>query len=256
MANKRVDIITIFPDLIQSMLKQGVLFQGQKNKILEINCHNPREFATDKHRSVDGRPFGGGEGMVMKCEPLEKTYENIPKVEKKRFIYLSPQGQTLNAKKAQELSHYDQLIFLCGRYEGVDERFLALYVDEEISIGDYVLSGGELACAVVIDTVSRFYDGLLGNKDSSDKDTFQGERLKYSQYTRPANFKGLEVPAVLTSGDHKAVEEFRKHVSILRTHFKRPDLPQAPQDLDKAMEFYKKLSSKERKTLGLPEQAW
>jgi tRNA (guanine37-N1)-methyltransferase len=261
---KRIDILTLFPEMFDSIFSYGVLSQGIKNKILEVHCHNPRNFAQDRHRTVDDRPYGGGEGMVLMAEPLAKAYKSIPRSSNSRFVYLSPQGKKLSSKKAEELSAYDQLIFLCGRYEGVDERFLSLYVDEELSIGDYVLSGGELACAVVLDGVSRFYEGLLGNQGSAQKDTFQELLLKYPQFTRPPVFEGLSVPEVLMSGNHKLIDDFRKKLSILRTHFKRSDLmflrsQEAAEnkgnfvELDKALKLYETLSSEERKTLGLPD---
>jgi tRNA (guanine37-N1)-methyltransferase len=252
---KRIDIITLFPEMLQSIFTYGVVSQGVKNNILEFFYHNPRDMSLDKHRTVDDRPYGGGEGMVLMAEPLLKTYNAIPKKEKIRFIYLSPQGETLTAEKSKKLAEYDQLIFLCGRYEGVDERFLSLYVDEELSVGDYVLSGGELPCATAVDSISRFYEGLLGNKGSFENDTFQNNLIKYPQYTRPPEFEGLKVPEVLMSGNHKLIEGFRKSVSILRTHFKRPDMLSSSEDLKSALELYKKLNPEERKTLGLPENS-
>ena len=260
---KRIDVITLFPEMLQNFFSYGVLSQGIKNNILEVHYHNPRDKTEDRHKTVDDRPYGGGEGMVLMAEPLTKTYEAIPRNNNSRFIYLSPQGKKLTSKKAQELAQYDQLIFLCGRYEGVDERFLSLNVDEELSIGDYVLSGGEIPCAVVVDTISRFYEGLLGNKNSSDNDTFEGHLLKYPQYTRPQEFNGLKVPDILMSGNHKLIEDFRKKVSILKTHFRRPDLmflrsedskvgKKVLNELDSALELYSKLDPNERKTLGLP----
>jgi tRNA (guanine37-N1)-methyltransferase len=263
-AMKRIDIITLFPEMLQSIFSYGVLSQGLKNNILEIHCHNPREMSTDKHRTVDDRPYGGGEGMVLMAEPLSKTFKNIPKENNSRFIYLSPQGRKLDSQKSQELAAYDQLIFLCGRYEGVDERFVSLYVDEELSIGDFVVSGGELPCAIAIDSISRFYEGLLGNKGSFENDTFQEMLVKYPQFTRPPEFEGLKVPEVLMSGNHKLIEGFRKNLSVLRTHFKRPDImflrsedpkysASTLKELDSALELYEKLSPEERKTLGLPD---
>jgi tRNA (guanine37-N1)-methyltransferase len=252
---KRIDVITLFPEMLQTIFSFGVVSQGVKNDVLEFFYHNPRDMSLDKHRTVDDRPYGGGEGMVLMPEPLSKTYKNIPKSGKTRFIYLSPQGKALTSEKSKELAEYDQLIFLCGRYEGVDERFISLYVDEELSVGDYVLSGGELPCATVIDSVSRFYEGLLGNKGSSENDTFQNSLIKYPQYTRPPEFEGLKVPEVLLSGNHKLIEGFRRKISILRTHFKRPDILPRSEDLDSALELYKKLTSEEKKTLGLPENS-
>lgn len=264
MMKKRIDIITLFPEMLQSIFSYGVLSQGVKNNILEFHYHNPRDMSTDKHRTVDDRPYGGGEGMVLMPEPLTKTYKNIPLSKNKLFIYLSPQGKKLTSEKAQELSQYDQLIFLCGRYEGVDERFVSLYVDEELSVGDYVLSGGELPCAIAVDSISRFYEGVLGNKDSFENDTFQDFLVKYPQFTRPAEFEGLKVPEILMSGNHKLIDSFRRKLSVLRTHFKRPDMlflrsedpkhkKSSLNDLDEALELYEKLSPEERKTLGLPD---
>lgn len=241
--------------MLQSVFSYGVVSQGVKNNILEFCYHNPRDMSLDKHRTVDDRPYGGGEGMVLMAEPLQKTFTNIPKKEKSRFIYLSPQGKPLTSQKAQELSRYDQLIFLCGRYEGVDERFTSIYVDEELSVGDYILSGGELPCAIVIDSVSRFYEGLLGNKGSFENDTFQNSLIKYPQFTRPPEFEGLKVPEVLMSGNHKLIDSFRRKISVLKTHFKRPDILSTSEDLVSAMELYKKLSRDEKKTLGLPENS-
>lgn len=261
---KRIDIITLFPEMLQSIFSYGVINQGVKNNVLEFHYHNPRDMSTDKHRTVDDRPYGGGEGMVLMAEPLTKTFKNIPKSEKAKFIYLSPQGKKLDAKKSQELAEYDQLVFLCGRYEGVDERFVSLYVDEELSIGEYVVSGGELPCAIAVDSISRFYEGLLGNKGSFENDTFQELLVKYPQFTRPPEFEGLKVPEILTSGNHKLIESWRHKLSILRTHFKRPDMmfiraedaryaKTSLKELDSAFELYEKLSPEERKTLGLPD---
>lgn len=257
---KRIDVITIFPEMMENFFGYGVLSQGVKNKILEIHCHNPRDVTTDKHRTVDDRPYGGGEGMVLMAEPLQKTYQKISRTQNSRFIYLSPQGKKLTSEKSQELAQYDQLIFLCGRYEGVDERFLSLYVDEELSIGDYVLSGGELACAVTVDSVARFYEGLLGNKGSFENDTFQDHLVKYPQFTRPPEFEGLKVPEILMSGNHKLIREWRHTLSVLRTHFKRPDMmflrsqvKNGENELDQALELYEKLTPAERKALGLPD---
>lgn len=260
---KRIDVITLFPEMLENAFSYGVLSQGIKNNILELHYHNPRDMSIDKHRTVDDRPYGGGEGMVLMPEPLTKTFKSIPKNQNSKFIYLSPQGQKLTSVKAQELARFDQLIFLCGRYEGVDERFISLYVDEELSVGDYVLSGGELPCAIAVDAISRFYPGVLGNKDSFENDTFQDFLVKYPQFTRPSEFEDLKVPEILMSGNHKAIDSFRKKLSILRTYFKRPDMfylrskderyaKSAVKELDEAFQLYEKLSPGERKTMGLP----
>ncbi len=257
---KKIDVITLFPEIIEFLLGRGVIFQGQKNNIIDVKTYNPRNFTEDKNKNVDGRPFGGGAGMVIRCEPLEKTFQAIPKIENRRFIYLSPQGQKLTAQKAKELSKYDQLIFLCGRYEGVDERFLSHYVDEEISIGDFVLCGGEIPCAITIDAVTRFYEGLLGNQESAKTDTFENTLLKYPQYAKPLNYEGMVVPDILRSGHHGEVAKFRKKISILRTYFRREDLcqewiretPGGEVFLKEALKLYEDLTLEQRKTLGLP----
>lgn len=254
-AMKRIDVITLFPELIESMTSYGVLSQGIKNNILEVHCHNPRSATTDRHKTVDDRPYGGGEGMVLMAEPLAKTLRNIPKIDNSKFVYMSPQGKPLNAKKAKELSSYDQLIFLCGRYEGVDERFVSQYVEEELSIGDYVLSGGELPCLVAVDSISRFYEGLLGNKGSFENDSFEDFLLKYPQFTRPVEFEGLTVPDVLLSGNHAHIKEIRRKLSILKTHFKRPDILQVSEkELSDALAFFNSLSVEEKGAFGLPNQ--
>lgn len=241
--------------MLQNHFSAGVLSQAIKRQILNVNCHTPREFTEDRHKTVDDRPFGGGEGMVLKVDPLKKCYESIPKKGSCQFIYLSPQGQTLTSELAQKLSTYDQLIFLCGRYEGVDERFLNTYEPLELSIGDYVLSGGELACAVSVDVISRFYEGVLGNEQSYKNDSFEGGVLKCPQYTRPENYDGMKVPDILLSGNHKLIADFRRRVSLLKTRQKRPDLfaklnicESELKDLDL---FEKKLSSEDKQALGI-----
>lgn len=252
---KTIDIITLFPEMLQNHFSVGVLSQALKKQHLSIQYHNPRTFTEDRHKTVDDRPFGGGEGMVLKIEPLKRCYENIPKKPNHKFIYLSPQGQTLNSRLAHELSVYEQLIFLCGRYEGVDERFLNAYNPLELSIGDYVLSGGELACAVAVDVVSRFYEGVLGNEQSFKNDSFEGGVLKCPQYTRPEIYDGLKVPDVLLSGNHKLIADFRRWVSLLKTRQKRPDLFAklniCESELRDLEAFEKKLSHEDKQALGI-----
>ncbi|MEN8200752.1 MAG: tRNA (guanosine(37)-N1)-methyltransferase TrmD [Thermodesulfobacteriota bacterium] len=219
------DIVTIFPDLLESPLNESIIRRARQAGQVEIGITNIRDFATDKHTMTDDRPFGGGEGMVMKPEPLSAALESV-KAEKGagRTILLSPQGRQYSQEVAEELSRESHLILICGRYEGVDERFRANHVDDEISIGDYILTGGELAAMVVIDSVTRLLPGVLGCSDSAEKDTFSRQLLKHPQYTRPREFEGQEIPEVLLSGDHKKIEDFRFLESVRRTMERRPDL--------------------------------
>lgn len=219
------DILTIFPDLLRSPLEEGIIRRALQKGQVTTNLVNIRDFAYDTHQMTDDRPFGGGEGMVMKPEPLADavksriTGNSAPKV-----ILLSPQGRRYTQAIAKELANEEHLILVCGRYEGVDERFLANYVDEEISIGDYILTGGEIAAMVVIDSVTRLIPGVLGCSDSAAKDTFSRNLLKHPQYTRPRCFEGKDVPDTLLSGNHEKIEEFRFLESVKRTLQRRPDL--------------------------------
>lgn len=219
------DVLTIFPDLLESPLKESIIRRAREKEQVQINVTNIRDFATDKHSMTDDRPFGGGEGMVMKPEPLTAALASVNDENKTgRVILLSPQGRQYNQKMAKELSTEEHLILICGRYEGVDERFRAKSVDEEISIGDYILTGGELAAMILIDSVTRLLPGVLGCSDSADKDTFSRHLLKHPQYTRPREFEDVSIPEVLLSGDHQRIEEYRFLESVTRTMDRRPDL--------------------------------
>lgn len=220
----RFDVLTIFPDLLNSPLDEGIIRRAIHNRQIEVGMTNIRDFATDKHATTDDRPFGGGEGMVMKPEPLRDALESVNTPETAHVVFLSPQGRQFNQQLALELSQRDHLILICGRYEGVDQRFLDHYVDEEISIGDFILTGGELGAMVIIDAVTRLIPGVVGCADSVHQDTFSRGGLKYPQYTRPRSFEGEEVPGILLSGDHAAIDKWRWLQGMERTKFRRPDL--------------------------------
>lgn len=219
------DVLTIFPDLLASPLNEGILRRARQSNFIDIHTTNIRDFATDKHSMTDDRPFGGGEGMVMKAEPLAAAVDKAKEVNGAgKVILMSPQGQKFSQDKAEEFANENHLILVCGRYEGVDERFRATYVDEELSIGDYILTGGELAAMVIIDSVTRLLPGVLGCSDSADKDTFSRNMLKHPQYTRPRVWNDLEVPAELLSGNHEEIEKIRFLASVQRTLERRPDM--------------------------------
>ncbi len=219
------DILTIFPDLLESPLKEGIIRRARLSEQISINIIDLRTFAEGPHSMTDDRPFGGGEGMIMKPEPLAEAVESR-KISgpQAKVILLSPQGRRYDQRLAEELSAAQHLVLVCGRYEGVDERFRNHYVDDEISIGDFILTGGELAAMVVIDSVTRLLPGVLGCTDSATKDTFSRNLLKHPQYTRPREFKGQQVPEELLSGDHGKIETYRFIASVKRTLERRPDL--------------------------------
>ena len=220
----KFDILTIFPDVFVPYLKHGVLGKAVDKELIRVKITNIREFASGRHKNTDDRPYGGGEGMVMKPEPIYLALQSIKREEKSLVILLSPQGERFNQDMAWELSLYDQLIFICGRYEGIDERIRILCADKEISIGDYVLSGGELAALVIMDAVSRLVPGVLGGERSNIEESFSEGLLEYPQYTRPKVFRGLKVPEVLLSGDHEQIRRWRRKEAIRRTLERRPDL--------------------------------
>ncbi len=220
----RFDILTIFPELLSSPLQEGILRRALQAGRISVNLHNIRDWATDKHSMTDDRPFGGGEGMVMKPEPLAACLRQAQAGEQGRVILLSPRGATYRQQDAERLTGYEKLVLVCGRYEGVDERFCRHYVDEELSIGDYILTGGELAAMVVIDSVTRLLPGVLGCADSAANDTFSRGLLKHGQYTRPRTFEGQDVPEELLSGDHARIEQYRFLESVRETLTRRPAL--------------------------------
>ena len=219
----RIDILTLFPESF-APLKTSLIGKAQDKKALEINIFDIRDFTLDKHKKCDDYTFGGGVGMVMSPQPIYDAFKSIDGYEKAHKIYLSPKGAKLVQSKVKELSGYEHLILLCGHYEGVDQRIIDMLIDEEISIGDYVLTGGEIPAMVVVDAVSRYIPGVLGKLESTADESFSDGLLEYPQYTRPQNFMGHEVPEVLVSGDHQKIAEWRKREAEKITKQRRPDI--------------------------------
>jgi tRNA (guanine37-N1)-methyltransferase len=222
----RIDVITLFPDFVAQAARVGVVGRAQERGLLAVGAWNPRDFATDNYRTVDGRPFGGGPGMVMLVEPLRRAIHAAKAAAEgpAHVVYLSPQGARLTQRRVEELAAGPRLVLLCGRYEGVDERLLQREVDEELSIGDYVLSGGELAAAVLVDAIGRLREGALGNAASAAQDSFSDGLLDCPHYSRPEREGDDAVPAVLLSGDHAAIARWRRKQKLGRTWLRRPDL--------------------------------
>ena len=228
----RFDIMTLFPELVSSVLGESIIGRAQKAGHVSVHAHNIRDFANNKHNKVDDTPYGGGFGMLMMAPPVYDCYEFVKNQVvaemgenvKSKVIYMSPQGQVLTQQKAQELAEYDNLIILCGHYEGIDTRVLEEIVDEEISIGDYVLTGGELPACVLVDCISRLRDGVLADKKCYEDESISCGRLEYPQYTRPYEFHGKKVPDVLISGNHAEIDKWRAAKSLEITKQKRPDL--------------------------------
>lgn len=221
------EVITLFPEMFEGYLNSSIAKRAIEKNVITVNTYNPRDFAKNKHRKVDDTPYGGGDGMVLMCQPVFDCYRNIKKLENSEFIMLSPQGEKFNQKIAEELSKKEQIILLCGHYEGFDERIRLGLNPREISIGDYVLTGGELASLVLIDSISRNLDNFLGKIGSYHNDSFSSGLnglLEYPHYTKPRVFEEMEVPEVLLNGNHKDIEEFRKNESLKRTKSRRPDL--------------------------------
>lgn len=221
--SKRYDILSLFPNYFQGPLTESMLMKGREKGILDIRLIDIRDFSDNRFRRVDDRPYGGGPGMVLMAEPVAQAIKSV-RTDKSRVIYLSPQGVKLTAAKCRKLSSEEHLILLCGHYEGIDERVLQTEVDEEISIGDYVLTNGCLAALVLLDAVVRFVPGVIGNKEAIDQDSFEKGILDCPHYTRPEDYRGLHVPEVLLSGDHKKIAEWRLHAAINKTKRVRPDL--------------------------------
>lgn len=224
-----IDIVTIFPKMFKPVINESIIKRAQGKKLVKINLYNLRDFTEDKHKKIDDRPFGGGPGMIMQVESIFNAIKFLKakaknKKTKPKVILLCPQGETLNQAIAKRLSRLRHIILICGHYEGVDERVRQYLVDKEISIGDYILTGGELPAMVLVDAVARLIPGVLGAKDSLTKESFSDNLLEYPQYTRPANFNKMKVPVVLLSGDHKRIEQWRQKMAQAVTHKKRPDI--------------------------------
>lgn len=224
-------VITLFPEMVEQFCEHGVLGRAVKQGIVKVSCQNPRDYTQDRHRTVDDRPYGGGPGMLMKVEPLADAIKaaKASASEDVKVIYLSPQGRMLKQGCVRQMAGHEDLILIAGRYEGIDERIIEQYVDEELSIGDYVVSGGEAPALIMIDAVARMLPGVLGDEDSAQQDSFMKGLLDYPHYTRPEEIEGRGVPAVLLSGDHEAIARWRYKQALGRTWLRRPDLIKALQ---------------------------
>jgi len=216
------NVLTLFPEMFEGFLKASIIGRSIENNLLDVKLTNIRDYSNDKHKSVDDAPYGGGPGMVMTPQPLRDAIQSISAAS--HIIFLTPKGKPLDQKKVIDLSDQENITLICGHYEGIDQRIIDTYVDEEISIGDYVLTGGELGAMVVIDSVTRLLPGVLGDEDSYKEDSHFNGLLDHPHYTRPQSFDGLEVPSILLSGHHKKIEHWRLEQSILNTYKKRPDL--------------------------------
>ena len=225
----RIDIATLFPEMCEAVLSESIVGRARKNGLVEVHCHNIRDYTLDKHNRVDDTPYGGGKGMVMQADPIWRCYQAVCEMtqDKPHVIYLSPQGKVLTQAMSVEYSKMEHLFLLCGHYEGVDQRAIDLVVDEEISLGDFVLTGGEIAAMALVDAVARYVPGVLGSGESTEEESFSDGLLEYPQYTRPRVFEGLEAPEVLLSGDHARIRPWRRQQALLATLRARPDLFEA-----------------------------
>lgn len=242
-----IDVITLFPEMFDAITQYGITGRASKNEVYRLHTWNPRDFAKDNYRTVDDSPYGGGPGMIMLARPLEEAIEQARArqlsegISKAKLIYLSPQGKLLDHEKILQLIQLKGLILLCGRYEGIDERIIMRQVDEEISIGNYVISGGELAAMVLIDSMARQIPGVLGSASSAKEDSFTDNLLEFPQYTRPEIYRGVSVPSILLSGDHAKINRWRLQQSLGKTWLKRPDLL--------ALKFKRGISKEEQELL-------
>ncbi|MDP3448163.1 MAG: tRNA (guanosine(37)-N1)-methyltransferase TrmD [Eubacteriales bacterium] len=237
----RIDILTLFPEMFDGVLSASMLGRAQASRLIDIRLHNIRDYTDNKHRKADDYPFGGGAGLVMMAQPIYDCMDAVLEGGSARRILMTPRGRTLNQKIARELSEEDRLVLLCGHYEGVDERVMEI-IDDEISVGDYVLTGGELPAMVLIDCVSRLIPGVLGSEDSAADESFSDDLLEYPQYTRPASFRGMDVPEILLGGHHAKIQAWRQEQARLKTALNRPDLMSE--------------STEKGETIEAPDDAW
>lgn len=245
----RIDIMTLFPEMCEAVLSESIIGRARERGFVDIHCVNIRDFTADKHNRVDDAPYGGGMGMLMQAQPIYDCYQSLCKnaEERPHLVYMSPQGQTLTQEKVKSLAKMPHLVLLCGHYEGVDERILDEIVDEEISIGDYVLTGGELPAMVLADAVCRMLDGVLPNDEAKSLESHYNGLLEYPQYTRPPVWHGVSVPDVLLSGHHENIEKWRHEQSLLRTFLRRPDLLETAELSEKDRKFLKKVKAEQEK---------
>lgn len=239
----KFDVLTLFPGMFEAVLGDSIIGRAESAGIVEIDCHNIRDFSTNKHKKTDDYPYSGGGGMLMTPQPIYDAYMSIAaNCEKKpHTIYMSPQGKTFNQAKARELSKHEHIVILCGHYEGVDQRVLDMIVDEEISIGDFVLTGGEIPAMTVIDAVARMLPGVLASQDSFTNESHFSGLLEHPQYTRPEEFMGVKIPEVLLSGHHKNIEKWKREKSLEVTYIKRPELLETAELSKKDIEYLETL---------------
>ncbi len=245
----RIDIMTLFPEMCEAVLSESIIGRARERGFVDIHCVNIRDFTADKHNRVDDAPYGGGMGMLMQAQPIYDCYQSLCENAEDRphLVYMSPQGQTLTQEKVKSLAQIPHLVLLCGHYEGVDERILDEIVDEEISIGDYVLTGGELPAMVLADAVCRMLDGVLPNDEAKSLESHYNGLLEYPQYTRPPVWHGVSVPDVLLSGHHENIEKWRHEQSLLRTFLRRPDLLETAELSENDRKFLKKVKAEQEK---------
>ncbi len=242
----RIDILTLFPEMCKIVMGESIIGRAINKGVIEVYCHQIRDYTYDKHNRVDDSPYGGGKGMLLLAEPLADCFENICKELGTRpyLIYMSPQGKVLTQKKVKEISQYNNLAILCGHYEGVDERFIEEFVDEQISIGDFVLTGGELPALLMADAVCRMVPGVLSDSECFEDESHYKGLLEYPQYTRPSVWRGKKVPEVLLSGHHKNIENWRHEQSLIKTAKVRPDMLEKIEITEKDMEILKNIDKK------------
>lgn len=220
----RFDVLTLFPEMIEGHCASSILKRAVENKVIEVKTINPRNYTHNKHKKVDDTPYGGGAGMVLMAHPYVDAYESVEKIENSLTVMLTPQGEVFDDKMSNEFAKYDQIVLICGHYEGYDERIREIIKPREVSIGDFVLTGGELPALCLIDSISRKIEGTLGKAESAEEDSFSNGLLEYPHYTKPRVYRDLKVPEVLLNGNHKEIEQFRLEQSIERTKLKRKDL--------------------------------